>query len=190
MEEGCRERRAFASKVGLGLCYFNRLIQYSTCVSFRFRQNETSVNFEDRELLINDKLKHSHRGIDDLISHGSAVLDSLRLQGGNLRSIKQKLFDIGQTVSYPVLKALWHVLHQPNLRYSLISFSSVFPTQPCALSKEESVKTGSCLWSDALWSSYLCTVFTGSGLADYPNESVAILDSNEYGIKFNYSLSQ
>lgn len=66
----------------------------------RFRPNETTVNFGDQELLINDKIKQSNRGVDELISHGTAVLDSLRIQGANLGSIKQKIFDIGQTVCF------------------------------------------------------------------------------------------
>jgi hypothetical protein len=58
-----------------------------------------SVNIGDHELLLNDTMKDANRGVDDLIAHGSAVLDSLRLQGANLGSIKQKIFDVGQTVS-------------------------------------------------------------------------------------------
>ncbi|KAI6170930.1 hypothetical protein M3Y97_01105800 [Aphelenchoides bicaudatus] len=64
----------------------------------RFRPNETSVNFGDQELLINDKVRSANRGVDDLIAHGTAVLDSLKLQGANLSSVKQKIFDIGQTL--------------------------------------------------------------------------------------------
>lgn len=44
-------------------------------------------------------MRHSNRGVDDLIAHGTAVLDSLRSQGANLGSITQKIVDIGQTVS-------------------------------------------------------------------------------------------
>jgi hypothetical protein len=44
-------------------------------------------------------MRNANRDVDGLIAHGSAVLENLRLQGANLGSIKQKIFDIGQTVS-------------------------------------------------------------------------------------------
>ncbi|KAI6186884.1 hypothetical protein M3Y98_00181700 [Aphelenchoides besseyi] len=64
----------------------------------RFRPNETHLNMEDAELQMNDKLKQSHSAIDELIAHGTSVLDSIRSQGSNLTGIRQRVLDIGQTL--------------------------------------------------------------------------------------------
>uniref|UniRef100_A0A0N4Z0N8 Golgi SNAP receptor complex member 2 n=1 Tax=Parastrongyloides trichosuri TaxID=131310 RepID=A0A0N4Z0N8_PARTI len=65
----------------------------------RFTPNEAiSLSIDDHELQINDRLHKSHRGIDDLIDQGSAVLEQIRLQGINLRGVKRKILDIGSTL--------------------------------------------------------------------------------------------
>ncbi|KJH48260.1 vesicle transport v-SNARE protein [Dictyocaulus viviparus] len=62
----------------------------------RFQTNEsTRLCLEDHELHINDRLKSSNRQVDDLISHGAAVLENLRSQHMNLRGIRKKMLDIG-----------------------------------------------------------------------------------------------
>ncbi|KAI1724141.1 golgi SNAP receptor complex member 2 like protein memb-1 [Ditylenchus destructor] len=64
----------------------------------RFKANDTHLDFEGTELLVNDKLKQSHSAVDELIAHGNAVLDSIRIQGGSLHGVKRKVLDIGQTL--------------------------------------------------------------------------------------------
>ncbi|XGW22882.1 hypothetical protein V3C99_005256 [Haemonchus contortus] len=62
----------------------------------RFRPNEsTSLSLEDHELQMNDRLSSSNRQVDDLISQGVAVLESLRSQHMSLRGVRRKILDIG-----------------------------------------------------------------------------------------------
>ncbi|EYC45429.1 hypothetical protein Y032_0428g1289 [Ancylostoma ceylanicum] len=62
----------------------------------RFRPNEsTTLSLEDHELQMNDRLNSSNRQVDDLISQGVAVLESLRSQHMNLRGVRRKMMDIG-----------------------------------------------------------------------------------------------
>ncbi|ETN78896.1 hypothetical protein RB195_007719 [Necator americanus] len=62
----------------------------------RFRPNDsTTLTLEDQELQMNDRLNSSNRQVDDLISQGVAVLESLRSQHMNLRGVRRKMMDIG-----------------------------------------------------------------------------------------------
>ncbi|XGW22242.1 hypothetical protein V3C99_004896 [Haemonchus contortus] len=65
----------------------------------RFRPNEsTSLSLEDHELQMNDRLSSSNRQVDDLISQGVAVLESLRSQHMSLRGVRRKILDIGSAL--------------------------------------------------------------------------------------------
>ncbi|KHJ93232.1 vesicle transport v-SNARE protein [Oesophagostomum dentatum] len=65
----------------------------------RFRPNEsTTLSLEDQELQMNDRLNSSNRQVDDLISQGVAVLESLRSQHMNLRGVRRKIMDIGSAL--------------------------------------------------------------------------------------------
>jgi len=64
----------------------------------RFKPNETQLDFEDTELLVNDKIHQSHSSIDELLAQGSAVLGSLRSQHMNIRGFRRKLLDTMQTL--------------------------------------------------------------------------------------------
>uniref|UniRef100_A0A7E4ZRZ3 Golgi SNAP receptor complex member 2 n=1 Tax=Panagrellus redivivus TaxID=6233 RepID=A0A7E4ZRZ3_PANRE len=64
----------------------------------RIRPTETTLTFDDTELLVNDSMKNSHRAIDDLISQGQAVLGNIREQGMNLKGVRRKVLDVGQTL--------------------------------------------------------------------------------------------
>ncbi|VBB25882.1 unnamed protein product [Acanthocheilonema viteae] len=65
----------------------------------RFRPNDTThVLIEDCELFLHDRLQSSHTAVDELISHGSAILEQIRSQGIGLGGIKRKVLNIGQTV--------------------------------------------------------------------------------------------
>ncbi|CAG9534663.1 unnamed protein product [Cercopithifilaria johnstoni] len=65
----------------------------------RFRPNDTThVSIENCELFLHDRLHSSHTAVDELISHGSAVLEQIRSQGIGLRGIKRKVLDLGQTL--------------------------------------------------------------------------------------------
>ncbi|GMR33319.1 hypothetical protein PMAYCL1PPCAC_03514, partial [Pristionchus mayeri] len=64
-------------------------------MSTRFRPNETSLMMEDHELQMNHRLTSSNRHVDDLISQGQSVLDSLHSQHANLRGIKGRFRDVG-----------------------------------------------------------------------------------------------
>ena len=44
---------------------------------------------------MNDRLQHSNRAVDDLISQGVNVLSGLRDQHMNLRGVRRKMLDIG-----------------------------------------------------------------------------------------------
>ncbi|CAI4224113.1 unnamed protein product [Auanema sp. JU1783] len=62
----------------------------------RYRPNEsTTVNVDDMELAMNDRLHSSHNQMDDLISQGAAVLESLKSQGMGLKGVRRKMMDIG-----------------------------------------------------------------------------------------------
>ncbi|WKX89297.1 hypothetical protein Q1695_008724 [Nippostrongylus brasiliensis] len=65
----------------------------------RFKPNEsTTLSMEDHELQMNDRLNASNRHVDDLISQGVAVLDSLRSQHMSLRGVRRKIMDIGSAL--------------------------------------------------------------------------------------------
>ncbi|VDK62981.1 unnamed protein product [Onchocerca ochengi] len=65
----------------------------------RFRPNDaTRLPIDDSELFLHDRLQSSHSTIDELISHGSAILEQIRSQGIGLKGIKRKVLDIGQTL--------------------------------------------------------------------------------------------
>ncbi|CAD5229235.1 unnamed protein product [Bursaphelenchus okinawaensis] len=64
----------------------------------RFRPNETALNFEDQELLLNDRMQGAHRGVDDLISNAEGVLASLKNQHFNLKRVRGAVHSIGQTL--------------------------------------------------------------------------------------------
>uniref|UniRef100_A0A915PTL2 Golgi SNAP receptor complex member 2 n=1 Tax=Setaria digitata TaxID=48799 RepID=A0A915PTL2_9BILA len=65
----------------------------------RFRPNDTTrLPIEDSELFLHDRLQSSHNTVDELISHGSAILEQIRSQGIGLKGIKRKVLDIGQTL--------------------------------------------------------------------------------------------
>lgn len=65
---------------------------------FRFKPNETTLNFEDQELLLNDRMKNAHRGVDDLLGNAESVLEALRSQSLNLKGIRKAVTSIGQTL--------------------------------------------------------------------------------------------
>ncbi|KAL3096919.1 hypothetical protein niasHS_002635 [Heterodera schachtii] len=67
-------------------------------LTMRFKPNETHLDFEGTELLVNDRLKQSHNAVDDLIAHGNSVLTSLRHQHLGLKDVKRKMLDIGQVL--------------------------------------------------------------------------------------------
>lgn len=56
------------------------------------------VEIGDGELQLHDRLKSSHSAVDDLINHGSAVLEQIRMQGMGLRGVKRKVLEIGNQV--------------------------------------------------------------------------------------------
>ncbi len=58
---------------------------------------ETSILI-DRALEHSAALDRSHRGIDDLLSHGGAMLDSLRGQRESLKGIQKKMLDVASTL--------------------------------------------------------------------------------------------
>uniref|UniRef100_A0A183UZ78 Golgi SNAP receptor complex member 2 n=2 Tax=Toxocara canis TaxID=6265 RepID=A0A183UZ78_TOXCA len=63
----------------------------------RFRPNDsTHLPMDDGELLLNDRLHSSNSAVDELISHGSAILEQIRSQGFGIRGVKRKVLDIGQ----------------------------------------------------------------------------------------------
>uniref|UniRef100_A0A1I7SMR9 Golgi SNAP receptor complex member 2 n=1 Tax=Bursaphelenchus xylophilus TaxID=6326 RepID=A0A1I7SMR9_BURXY len=64
----------------------------------RFRPNETTLNFEDQELLLNDRMKGAHRGVDDLIGNAESVLATLKSQHFNLKGVRKAVHSIGQTL--------------------------------------------------------------------------------------------
>ncbi|VDK43614.1 unnamed protein product [Anisakis simplex] len=63
----------------------------------KFRPNEsTQLSMDDGELMLNDRLHSSNNAVDELINHGSAILEQIRSQGFGLRGIKRRVLDIGQ----------------------------------------------------------------------------------------------
>uniref|UniRef100_A0A8R1DWU8 Golgi SNAP receptor complex member 2 n=1 Tax=Caenorhabditis japonica TaxID=281687 RepID=A0A8R1DWU8_CAEJA len=64
----------------------------------RYRPNDTALSISDQELQINDRLQTSHTHLDDLLSQGSAVLESLKSQHLNLRGVRRKMLDVGQAL--------------------------------------------------------------------------------------------
>ena len=59
--------------------------------------SETSILI-DRALEQSAALDRSHRGLDDLLSHGGAMLDSLREQREGLKGIQRKMLDVASTL--------------------------------------------------------------------------------------------
>uniref|UniRef100_A0AC35TJU4 Golgi SNAP receptor complex member 2 n=1 Tax=Rhabditophanes sp. KR3021 TaxID=114890 RepID=A0AC35TJU4_9BILA len=57
--------------------------------------NDAHVSLDDQDLLMNDKLQGSNRGIDELLDHGASVLTQLKSQGMDLTGVRRKVMDIG-----------------------------------------------------------------------------------------------
>uniref|UniRef100_A0AAF5PKC5 Uncharacterized protein n=1 Tax=Wuchereria bancrofti TaxID=6293 RepID=A0AAF5PKC5_WUCBA len=86
--------RAFAELKGISFYLIHQC-------NFRFRLNDTTrVPIEDCELFFHDHLHSSHNAIDELISHGSVILEQTRSQGMGLRGIKHKVLNIGHAVNW------------------------------------------------------------------------------------------
>jgi len=52
----------------------------------------------DAHLEHNQRMMDTHRQMDDLLGHGSSILDSLREQGGSLKGVQKKMRDILNTL--------------------------------------------------------------------------------------------
>lgn len=61
--------------------------------TFRPNDEDTSILI-DHALQHNTQLHGAHRGMDDLINSGSAVLSSLRDQRGNLKGVQKRMLDV------------------------------------------------------------------------------------------------
>uniref|UniRef100_A0AC34PX56 Golgi SNAP receptor complex member 2 n=1 Tax=Panagrolaimus sp. JU765 TaxID=591449 RepID=A0AC34PX56_9BILA len=64
----------------------------------RIRPVETGIHIDESEIMVHDHMKHSHRAIDDMIAQGSAILTNMKEQGLNLKAVRTKILDIGQTL--------------------------------------------------------------------------------------------
>ncbi|OQR73073.1 Golgi SNAP receptor complex member 2-like [Tropilaelaps mercedesae] len=58
-----------------------------------FRANDTSIDM-DHMLAFHTKAQDANRNVDDLISHGGSILDSLREQKARLVRSQKQIFDI------------------------------------------------------------------------------------------------
>ena len=67
---------------------------------FTTNANSNAENGSDTAILIDRALEHnaalqrSNRGVDDLLSHGQTILDSLRDQRGMMKGIRKKMLDV------------------------------------------------------------------------------------------------
>jgi len=60
-------------------------------------RSHTSIEL-DAHLEHNQRMGDTHRQLDDLLGHGSSILDSLRDQHGTLKSARKKVLDIMNTL--------------------------------------------------------------------------------------------
>lgn len=64
-----------------------------------FRTNDEDMAIEmDNSVNHHHKLNNAHRGMDDLLTHGSSVLQNLRDQRSSLKGIKTKMLNIANTL--------------------------------------------------------------------------------------------
>lgn len=63
----------------------------------RFQSNETTIEL-DYSLQHHTQMNNAHRGVDDMISTGSSVLESLRNQRELLKGARNKMVSIGSTL--------------------------------------------------------------------------------------------
>uniref|UniRef100_A0A0N5AIZ2 Golgi SNAP receptor complex member 2 n=1 Tax=Syphacia muris TaxID=451379 RepID=A0A0N5AIZ2_9BILA len=94
----CQSLSAAASNIHTKLLSRWRAIsEREELLTRRFRPNEpTHLTLDDSEIQLNDRLHSSNIAVDELISHGSAVLDQIRSQGFNLRGVRRRIADITQ----------------------------------------------------------------------------------------------
>ncbi|XP_039264832.1 Golgi SNAP receptor complex member 2-like [Styela clava] len=65
----------------------------------KFTTNDADTSIQmDASLNHHHKLQGAHKGMDDLISHGSSVIENLRNQRGSLKGIKTKMLNIANTL--------------------------------------------------------------------------------------------
>lgn len=67
-------------------------------LSRTFTTNDHVDIMIDHSLQHNNSLQNANRGIDDLLQHGSGILDSLRSQRITLKGAHKRLIDIGNTL--------------------------------------------------------------------------------------------
>uniref|UniRef100_A0A6V7HP92 Golgi SNAP receptor complex member 2 n=1 Tax=Bracon brevicornis TaxID=1563983 RepID=A0A6V7HP92_9HYME len=65
------------------------------------RQFTTNDHIEiniDRDVQYNSQMHNAHQGIDNLIAHGSGIIENLRSQRMTLKGAHKRLIDIGNTL--------------------------------------------------------------------------------------------
>lgn len=65
--------------------------------TFKTNDEETSIQMDD-SVNHHHRLQNAHKGMDDLLSHGSSVIENLRNQRSSLKGIKTKMLNIANTL--------------------------------------------------------------------------------------------
>jgi len=66
--------------------------------TFKTNDEEATAIDIDADLNHHSSLQSAHRNIDDIISHGSSIMDSLRNQRGTLKGVKTRMLNMANTL--------------------------------------------------------------------------------------------
>lgn len=93
--------------------------------TFKTNDEETMIQMDD-SLNHHHKLQSAHKGMDDLLSHGSSVIENLRNQRSSLKGIKTKMLNIANTLG--MSNTVMRLIEKRTTQDKLILFGGMILT--------------------------------------------------------------
>uniref|UniRef100_H2YWG3 Golgi SNAP receptor complex member 2 n=2 Tax=Ciona savignyi TaxID=51511 RepID=H2YWG3_CIOSA len=89
-------------------------------------EENTAINIGDAQINHHTSLMNSHKGIDDLISHGSSVIENLRSQRGTLKGVKTRMLNIANTLG--LSNTVMRLIEKRTTQDKLVLFGGMLAT--------------------------------------------------------------
>lgn len=93
--------------------------------TFKTNDEETMIQMDD-SLNHHHKLQNTHKGMDELLSHGSSVIENLRNQRSSLKGIKTKMLNIANTLG--MSNTVMRLIEKRTTQDKLILFGGMIIT--------------------------------------------------------------
>ncbi|CAK8673340.1 Golgi SNAP receptor complex member 2-like [Clavelina lepadiformis] len=94
--------------------------------SFKTNDEENTTIEINSDMNHHTGLSNAHKGLDDIISHGSSVLDNLRSQRGMLKGVKTRMLNIANTLG--LSNTVMRLIEKRTTQDKLILFGGMFVT--------------------------------------------------------------